>query len=86
MLRNVSLHLNAGYEIIASTRAYNIHLYYELATVILIGNAHGVNVIINVPLKTASQHFTSYKIIVLPARISASNFVKYSVDFSIFRH
>jgi hypothetical protein len=37
-----------------------------------------------VPLKTASQHFILYKIIVLPARTSGNIFVKYSADFSYF--
>jgi hypothetical protein len=41
-------------------------LYYQLATVTLVGNAHGIKNIINIPLKTANQHFSLYKIIVLP--------------------
>jgi hypothetical protein len=64
-LRNVSLHLPERYELVAGTRINNIHLYYELATVTLVGNTHGIKIIVNVPLKTASQQFTLYKIIVL---------------------
>jgi hypothetical protein len=41
-------------------------LYYQLAKVTLVGNAHGIKIIINIPLKTANQHFSLYKIIVLP--------------------
>jgi hypothetical protein len=62
----------------------NIHLYYELATVTLVGNTHGIKIIVNVPSKTASQQFTLYKIIVLPSRMSDYNFVKYVTEFSYF--
>jgi hypothetical protein len=84
ILRNVSLHLPEECELVAGTRMDNIHLYYEVATVTLVGNAHGIKVIVNVPLKTASQRFTLYKIIVLPSRMSDYNFVKYVTEFSYF--
>jgi hypothetical protein len=67
ILRNVTLHLPEGYELVTGTRMDNIFLYYELATVTLVGNAHGIKIIVNVPLKTAGQQFTLYKIIVLPS-------------------
>lgn len=35
-------------------------------------------------MKTVSRHFTRYKIIALPARISEGKFVKYSIDFPYF--
>jgi len=59
-------------------------LYYQLATVTLVGNAHGIKIIINIPLKTVNQHFNLYKIIVLPFRMSGNNFVKYSVKYPYF--
>jgi hypothetical protein len=70
--------------LIAGTRADNIHLYYQLVRVTLVGNAHGIKLIVNVPLKTASQHFALYRIIVLPARTSGNNFVRYSIEFPHF--
>jgi len=84
MLRNVTLHLPPGYELIAGTRTDHIYLYYELATATLVGNAHGIKLLVNVPLKAASQHFALYKITVLPARTSGNNFVKYAVEFPYF--
>jgi len=59
-------------------------LYYQLATVTLVGNAHGIKIIINISLKTVNQHFNLYKIIVLPFRMSGNNFVKYSVEYPYF--
>ena len=60
ILRDVSLHLPEGYELITGTRMDNIHLYYELVTVTMVGNAHGLKLIMTIPLKTANQHFALY--------------------------
>jgi hypothetical protein len=40
IVRNVSLHLPEGYELIVGTRAENIHLYSNSITVIVSGNVH----------------------------------------------
>ena len=80
ILRIVSLHLPKGYELIAGTRAENIHLYYELVKVAVIGNTHCIKLIINLPLKTAHSHFVLYKIIALPARMSNDKFVHYLIS------
>ena len=82
ILRNISMHLPEGYELIAGSRTDSIYLYYELTSVALIGNSHGLQIIINVPLKSADQYFTLYEIIVLPSRVSGYNFVLYSLDYS----
>ena len=82
ILRNVSTHLPEGYELIASPRSDNIYLYYELVSVALIGNSHGIKITVNVPLKTTDQHFTLHKIIVSPSRVSGYTFAGYSVDYS----
>jgi hypothetical protein len=84
ILRNVSLHLPEGYELIAGTRAENIHLYYNLITVTVLGNVHSVKIVIHVPLKTVDRHFSIYKLFVFPTRISDNKFVKYSIEFPYF--
>jgi len=68
-LRNVSLQLPGGYELILGTKTGNIHLYYEIIKMTAVANVHGIRFIINVPLKADSQLFTLYKISVLPTRI-----------------
>jgi hypothetical protein len=40
ILRNVTLHLPQGYELIAGISIQDIHSYYDLATVSVIANAH----------------------------------------------
>jgi hypothetical protein len=78
ILRNVSLHLPKFYELITGNRVENIHLYYNLITVIVLENVHSVKIVIHVPLKTVDRHFTIYKLFVFPTRISDNKFVKYS--------
>ena len=84
ILRNVTLHLPEGYQLVSGTRIDNMPLYYQLATVTIVGNAYGIKIIIHIPLKTANQHFNLYKIIVLPFRMFGNNFVKYSVEYQYF--
>ena len=58
ILTNISLNLPDNYELVAGTKFQDIHLYYELVKVALVGNAHGVQLVISVSLKTAAQLFT----------------------------
>jgi len=52
-LRNVTLKLPEGYELIAGTRIYDIHSYYNLDRLSVMANAHRNNIVLNVPLKLA---------------------------------
>ena len=82
ILRNVSTHLPEGNELITSTRSGNIQLHCELVSVTLIGNSHGIKIMVNVPLNATDQHFTLYKTIVLLSRVSSYTLARYSVDCS----
>ena len=84
ILGNVSLHLPENYQLIVSTNLEDIHLYYELIKVAIVGNVHGIRLVMSIPLKTADQLFTLYKIVPLPSRISEDTFVKYSLEYSQF--
>ena len=52
--------------------------------VFLVGNAHGIQLVLSVPLKTAAQLFTLYKIVVLPSRLSIDTFITYQLDYYYF--
>jgi hypothetical protein len=82
ILRNVTLKLPDGYELIVGTKTENIHLYYQLANVSMVANANYIKLIVNVPLRTPANHFALYKIITLPERVSVVKFIQYSVEFS----
>ena len=81
-MRNVSLNLPDGYELILGTRVDNVYSYYDLISVTLVGDIHCVKIILNIPLKTVNRHFLLYQVIVLPTRISGDKFVTYSIEHS----
>ena len=81
ILKNVSLQLPDGYELIAGIRAANVHLYYELVKVLTAATAHGIKLIVSVPLKGTDHHFTMYKIMTLPEHISPNRFAQYIIDY-----
>ena len=81
ILRNVTLSLLNGYELIVGTKTENIHLYYQIARVFMIANAHHIKLIVNIPLKTSNQDFALYRLITLPESVSDDKFVQHSVDF-----
>ena len=76
ILKNVSLQLPEGLELVAGTRIENIHFYYELIQVAIMGSAHGMKLLMTVPLKTADSYFTLYKIVALPIRLSKRQICK----------
>jgi hypothetical protein len=84
VLTNISLNLPDNYELVAGTKFQDVHLYYELESVALVGNAHGVQLVLSVHLKTATQLFTLYKILVFPMRLSPDTFLKYQLYYHYF--
>ena len=82
ILRNITLQLPDGYKLIPGTKTENIHQYYQIAKVTVAVTAHCIKLIISIPLETASQHFTLYKITTLPEHITFDKFIKYSVEYS----
>ena len=60
ILTDVSLNLPENYELVAGVKIQDIHTYYELIKVALVGNAHGAQLVIQIPLKTATQSFSLF--------------------------
>jgi len=48
ILRNVSLQLPEGFDLILGTKTENIYLYYEIIKVTVVTKVHGIKLIINV--------------------------------------
>ena len=84
ILRNIFLCLPKSYELIAGIKFDNIHLYYELIKVTVVGTAHSIKLILEVPLKTESQHFTLFRIIALPTRVLNDTFAVHQLDYNYF--
>ena len=53
-------------------------------TVTVLGDAHGIKLLMRVPLRTADSHFELYKVIALPTKLSDNKFIRYQVDFPYF--
>ena len=81
ILRNVTLNLPENYELVAGTFWENIHIYYDLIKVLVLGNVRGINMLMIITMKPASQHFTLQKLIVLPTRILENKFIAYDHDY-----
>jgi len=47
----------------------------------VIVNSQCMKLILYIPLKSADLHFTLYKIIILPERVSSDKFVQYAIDY-----
>ena len=84
ILRNVTLRLPEGYELIAGTGIENIHLYNDLTAVTIVANTHYINLLLHTPLKSASRHFTLFKVINFPNLVSPNKRAQYTVDYSYF--
>jgi len=52
--------------------------------VAVVGNAPGVQLVMRVPLKTAAQSFSLFKIVVFPMRLSPDSFLKYQLEYHYF--
>jgi hypothetical protein len=62
----------------------NIHAHYELIKTCIAGNAHGLHLILEVPLKTTNQIFNLYRIFTLPTKVFNHTFARYELDFDYF--
>ena len=50
----------------------------------MVGDSHNMKLVMSVPLITAEQRFSIYKVIVWPTRISKDKFIRYKLDFAYF--
>jgi len=73
-----------GRQQFAGTKFGTIHYYYDLIKVTVVGNTNGMKILLGISLKSANQHFTLYKLIVMPQRVSKDKFIKYLLEFSYF--
>jgi hypothetical protein len=81
ILKNVSLQIPEGFELVAGIRPENVYKYYELIKISVAATPHSVKLILNVPLKSVSNYFTLYRIITLPERVHSDKFVQYVVTY-----
>ena len=84
LLRNVTLTLPEGLELIVGLRPNNVYLYYELVEAIMLADVHSFKLVLNVPLKTVDRQHELYKIFVLPTRILVNAYAQFEVGYDYF--
>jgi hypothetical protein len=63
MLKNVTVVLPEGYELIGGLDPNNMFLYYEMVQVIVLADLHSFKLALYVALKTVNRYFELYKIV-----------------------
>ena len=84
MLKNVTVVLPEGYELIAALRPNNVYLYYDLIQTVMLTDAHSFKLDLNVPLKTIDRQYELYKMVVLPTRIFNNTYAKFEIGNDYF--
>jgi hypothetical protein len=84
ILLKMSLNLPEGFEFIAGSSIENIHLYYHFIQTVAIADAHRIDIVLRIPLKTSNRQFNLYKIVTLPIYLSNHSFIHYVPEFSYF--
>jgi hypothetical protein len=79
MLKNVTVVLPEGYELIGGVNPNNIFLYYVMVQVMVLADLHSFKLELYVPLKTVNRFFALYKIVVFPTRILNNTYAKFEV-------
>jgi hypothetical protein len=63
-----------NYDLVEGITTENPYAHYELIKTIIKCNARGLHLILEVPLKTATQIFNLHRIVTLPTKVFDDNF------------
>ena len=69
-LRNFTLTLPEGLELIVGLRSNNVYFYYEVVEAIMLADVHSFVLVLNIPLKLSTDNMNCTKMVVLPTRIA----------------
>jgi hypothetical protein len=84
MLKNVTLVLLEGYELIAWLRPNSVYLYYEIIQATMLADVHSFKLISYVPLKTMRRQYELYRMVVSPTRIFNNRYVQFDIGKDYF--
>ena len=84
MLKNVTMVLPEGREMIAGLNLNNMYLYYDMIQAMVLADVHSFKLVLNVPLKTVNRHFELYEIVVFPTQLFNNTFAKFVVEEDYF--
>jgi hypothetical protein len=84
MLKNVTLALPWGYDLIVSLRPNNVFMHYEIIQAVMLADLHNFKLVLIVPLKTINVQFTLYRVAVYSTRIFNNSFVQFVIEKDYF--
>ena len=84
LLKNVTLALPEGLELIVELRPNSVYLHYEVIQAIMLADVHSFKLVLSVPLKTVNRQYELYKMVVLPTRISDNAYAQFENGYDYF--
>ena len=57
LLKNVTLALPEGLELIVGLRTSNVYLYYDVIEALMLADVHNFKLVLSVPLKTVNTQY-----------------------------
>jgi hypothetical protein len=80
ILKNVSLHLPAGYALVTQANAQGLVWYYEFVTAGLLSTSQGFKLILAIPIRDLYRQFELYRLYTFPTEVINGTFVKFEVE------
>ena len=84
LLKNVTLALPEGLELIVGLCPNSVYLYYEITQAIMLADVYSFKLVLNVPLKTVNRQYELYKMVVLPTRIADNMYTQFEIGYDYF--
>jgi hypothetical protein len=84
LLKNVTLILPEGCELIAGLRPNDVYLYYKVIQTVMLADVYSFKLVLNVPLKTVNRQYELYKMVVLPTHILNNTYAQFEIGNHYF--
>ena len=84
LLKNITVILPEGYELIVGLRPNNVYLYYEVIQATMLADVHSFKLVLHVPLKSVDRQYELYKMVVLPTRILDNAYAQFEIGKDYF--
>jgi hypothetical protein len=80
IVTNVTLGLPEGYELAAGTRPDSLTWYYQTLQTVLLTDAHGLLIVILIPLKDVNRHFELFKVHRFPIHLFNATYASFHIE------
>jgi hypothetical protein len=80
ILKNISLNLHEGYELIMGSNTCDTERYYEFVHAAMVTNPQGFMLILSIPIKNVYRQFELFRLYNFPTEVINGTFVKFNVE------